>query len=338
MKSEYQVPYLYVPIDEEGYTQSFSIQDDNDLMESKDFFDEFGFVVYRDVLTHEACESTLSEIFDIMESSSGFQRDEIGTWDHWPTDSIERYGNISKPSIFRRQFMLNRMNPNLHKACATILEDEDIIVSHDRACFYRPTTQVMIDGTLQNKDGWKTQTNIHLDMNPWHWMEEDDTPIIERSKLTYYDIRHWIAENNLPSKEDGISIQGSINLIDNKEEDGGYLCVPGFHKVIEDYFRYTQKPNDGPSVAFHYKDKIQERKIRVSMREGSIILWDQRMAHGSTRNRSSTPRSAQFFRMFKRSTMTEERAVKRRKSLVHKLNLIPGVFEVSELGMREGGI
>ena len=34
-------------------------------------------------------------------------------------------------------------------------------------------------------------------------------------------------------------IQGLINLADNREDDGGFHCVPGCHKYIEDIARAT---------------------------------------------------------------------------------------------------
>jgi len=169
--------------------------------------------------------------------------------------------------------MINRMNPNLLTFCSAILEDQDLVVSHDRACFYRPTVGVPIMDTYQDKPEWRTVTNLHLDLNPWHFIEGDDFPIEERSKLSYNNIRHWINENNLPSVRDGlISIQGSIYLNDNRESDGGFILVPGFPGIFDQYFRTVPKKDNHPSYSFHYKDSIKEKNLE-SPQEKEVLFY-----------------------------------------------------------------
>jgi len=43
---------------------------------------------------------------------------------------------------------------------------------------------------------------------------------------------NFIYENN----QEGMCLQSVLNLLDNKEEDGGYICVPGFHNHFDAYF------------------------------------------------------------------------------------------------------
>jgi hypothetical protein len=53
--------------DEEGYIVSFDIE--SETKEILNFFDEYGFVCIKDVLTKEDCEDTVQDIFKYVESS-----------------------------------------------------------------------------------------------------------------------------------------------------------------------------------------------------------------------------------------------------------------------------
>jgi ectoine hydroxylase-related dioxygenase (phytanoyl-CoA dioxygenase family) len=63
--------------------------------------------------------------------------------------------------------------------------------------------------------------------------------------------------------------------------------------------------------------EIYRRAIRVSMREGSFVLWDQRVVHGSSPNDSHNFRVAQFIKGFRRDKVGSGR-LKRRTSLIAK--------------------
>jgi hypothetical protein len=77
---------LDVPKDPAGFTVAFDVAQEAEI---QDFFNKFGFVVVRDVLTQEACNNTLDEIYSILENGTKFKRNDVGTWSSWPADSIE---------------------------------------------------------------------------------------------------------------------------------------------------------------------------------------------------------------------------------------------------------
>lgn len=110
---------IQVPVDptDKRYTISFSVNQED---EAKKFFNEYGFVVIRDILSHDECQQTLSEIFDILEkeTKNKFNRNDMSTWNHWPENLIERYGSVSKPPIFTPQFMMNHQNLKIYKICS----------------------------------------------------------------------------------------------------------------------------------------------------------------------------------------------------------------------------
>jgi hypothetical protein len=56
----------------------------------KEFFDEFGFVVVRDVLTAEECEKTVDELWQVHSAMSGgrIKRDDSSTWENEVTFDV----------------------------------------------------------------------------------------------------------------------------------------------------------------------------------------------------------------------------------------------------------
>lgn len=114
--------------------------------------------------------------------------------------------------------MRNRQNPNVHKVFSLLLKEEDLITNHDRACLFRPTMGVQfatgrmiyliylrifeviftILGMRDPKE-WATADNVHIDMNPWHWMGDGKVNRDHLRKLRYDRPGNFIYENNQPS-------------------------------------------------------------------------------------------------------------------------------------------
>ncbi|CAJ1329084.1 unnamed protein product, partial [Effrenium voratum] len=68
------------------YVQSFGLDD----AQAVDFFQEYGFVVFRDVLDAQECEATVAEIWaSLEERTPGLRRQDRETWHLL---SSERYG------------------------------------------------------------------------------------------------------------------------------------------------------------------------------------------------------------------------------------------------------
>jgi ectoine hydroxylase-related dioxygenase (phytanoyl-CoA dioxygenase family) len=349
------IPRIIVPRDsmDPNYVHSFTVYDTKEML---DFFNEFGFVVVRDVLTAQECTDTLTEVFDILENfdpqNCKWDRNDIRTWNQWPSNGMERFGSPSRPPIFSRQFLLNRINPNVHKVFATLLGEDDLVVNHDRCCLYRPTCNILTyNGIQERMDAWETCPNLHLDMSPWCYLSTEGHKICDRSlrKLRYENTGAFIFENNQVSGDDGLQLQGVINLVDNYEEDGGFQIVPGFHKIFDDYFTSIAEqmnpnplksildPEDSTSLTAGYNfsknDIINKYGVRIPLRAGSVIVWNQKMPHGSLPNFSSRMRSAQFIKMFPRTSLMEhkERAKRRRQVIKEQLSKIYPPIHLSQL-------
>jgi len=278
---------LEFPFDEEGYSLSFTLDQQEEI---RQFFQQYGVVVVRGVLTPGECDNTLNDVYNILEHGPGFHRGDITTWSRWPNDSIERYGSPQKVPIFTPQFLRNRQNPNVYRVFSLLLNEEDLMVNHDRCCFFRPTKKGLTpNGQILESDmpQWGTHANLHIDMNPHAWLGDGEESRKALDNLRYDTLNQFIFENNQPSHSDGVQLQGVLNLFDNKIEDGGFQCVPGFHHHFDDYFRNV-KPSDSPSYNFKPNELPYKYGVRISMRAGSIVVWDQRMAHGSLPNCSST--------------------------------------------------
>jgi ectoine hydroxylase-related dioxygenase (phytanoyl-CoA dioxygenase family) len=316
------LPYKLAVPDESGlYTQNFDVTDEARI---KEFFEEYGFVVIRNALTGEECEKSISTIFDIIEeaTSNEFDRRDVSTWSHWPENSLEQYGSPQISPIFRAQFLNNRQNPIIHRLFSILLGSTELLVNHDRCCLFRPTAM--------NKE-WETKANLHLDMNPWNWLSDNQTERRELEALDYSKPNHFIFENNQPSKSDGVQLQGVINFVDNSVMDGGFVTVPRFHKEFDALFAtpprhtklsYTFFPGTGPF----------NRAERVAMPAGAVVVWDQRMAHGSFPNKSEVLRMAQFIKMFPTATVSHRRLALRARSLQNKMQkvLLPSTDASSE--------
>jgi hypothetical protein len=93
---------------------------------------------------------------------------------------------------------------------------------------------------------------------------------------------------------------------------------------------FHKKNNNNSSFNFNAKDPVFKNGCRVSLRAGSIVIWDARMAHGSLPNRSTQFRSAQFFKMFKSSTVSTTRCRNRQRAILNILNRLPGTIEFTE--------
>eukprot|EP01091_Cochliopodium_minus_P004263 TRINITY_DN1415_c0_g2_i1.p1 TRINITY_DN1415_c0_g2~~TRINITY_DN1415_c0_g2_i1.p1 ORF type:complete len:365 (-),score=100.75 TRINITY_DN1415_c0_g2_i1:483-1577(-) len=310
-----------VEVDNEGYTKSFSLEE---LDKAKEFFDDFGFVVVNNVLTNEECELTIDEIWEDVEETefSNVKRNDPKTWDQMPGYRGE--GIVGGYCIFSKQFVLNRMNPNIYKVFEKIYGNKKLLSNQDRAGLFRPTKNEKIG----NKPKWTTFLNLHFDCNPWKYVESlDDTESNKiLNSLDYGTVCDFIEENNYIGSINSpkLHVQASINLADNKKEDGGFIVVPGFKKEFVSFVNATKttlkKKFGGTTFVVLPKDEpVYQRYIRVCSRAGSLIIWQQVTPHGSAPNTSGNFRYAQFLKFFTCDDIDEGRLQRRTQKLKEEL-------------------
>jgi len=294
------------------YIRDFLLDEAGDAVS---FFKEFGFVVFKDILSPEECKASADAILQLFEKGTDgkFRREDPSTWGHFPQGGMEQFGLPSRKPAMIEQFLRNRASQRVHEAFARLLGEEDLLTNHDRVCFQRPTM-----GEHGSKR-WATRSNLHLDMNPWHYLSEDGSARRALDYLDYSSMTDLFAENNSVFASDGLFLQGTLNFLDNHEDDGGYQCVPGFSRIFREVFGSVPMPreqHDAPSWKFHGDSPVPlphilQHQMRVPMRAGSLVLWDQRTPHGSRRNFSVRPRFAQFLKLFPRRFVNEIQLRKR---------------------------
>ena len=81
---EASVPFLEVPRDDEDWRFAQSFAPVGQEAEARRFYEEYGFAVFRDVLTAEETEASRSEILSYIERTvEGFEAEEPQTWAVW---------------------------------------------------------------------------------------------------------------------------------------------------------------------------------------------------------------------------------------------------------------
>eukprot|EP00501_MAST-03F_sp_TOSAG23-6_P000957 GSMAST32.ASY1.ANO1.993.1 assembled CDS len=246
-----------------------------------------------------------------------------------------RYGLADKQAVFTRQILRNRQSKKLYSALNTILPPWDGFTYDCQDILDNPkTSQVTANSVVFSQDRWclyppslgnpQRQTNnpgAHLDICPWQYLSingPNQTRNVQtnidnlRYKNGLYDFR---AEINCVKGKFGPHNQGILNLIDAY---GGTAVVPGFHKCYPKWSQSlgTYKENRVGQLFFSYEilyltnfkflkcfftkyDPIHKLMRRVTLRAGSLLLWNQCTVHGAQPNTSDRPRVAQFVRGFR---------------------------------------
>jgi len=258
--------------------------------EAREFFEQYGVVVFRDVLSPAEAAMSTQSVFDLLEDGSGgqFRRDDVRSWDAFPDQGMEKFGMPTRDPVLTPQFLANRAHPKVHAAFAALLGTDELLVNHDRCSFMRPTAM---------RCRWGTATNLHLDMSPWSYLANCGA-----RPESYRSLRSFFAENNGVREADGLCLQAIISFVDNEEQDGGFWAVPGFRHIFHEFFAHYACPEpqrDAPSLKFVGPlEAVSRAACRVTTRAGSMVVWDQMTPHGSVNNNSSNPRIAMFLKLF----------------------------------------
>jgi ectoine hydroxylase-related dioxygenase (phytanoyl-CoA dioxygenase family) len=88
-------------------------------------------------------------------------------------------------------------------------------------------------------------------------------------------------------------IQGLVYLTDTAADQGAFTCVPTFHRRIDEWLARhpSEAERDGNAP-----DLVPDARP-VPGQAGDLVLWDQRLPHGSSPNRASFPRIVLYLTM-----------------------------------------
>jgi len=284
----------------------------------RDHMSEYGFVVVKGILTHEECKATATAANEIV--GNGFCCTDGSTYGKFRGNA---YGVIGRGPLFHEQLVRNRCSERMMELYSTLYDcpASELLCSHDRLGFYRPTQGKF--GSLAYQTPYYAP-GVHLDFGPLAYETDEGSVDKLIQDIGYGRNGDLVKENNLRHKGMGSLFQGVINIFDNRDEDGGHLNVPGFHKEFskwcEERFEGGEKPCDLFRYIFDLKQKADSKFIggkthRVVAKAGSAIVWDVRLAHGTVPNRSARPRLIQFCNYFPRKALGDK-AISRRKTLL----------------------
>lgn len=322
---EASVPFLEVPRDDEDWRFAQSFAPVGQEAEARRFYEEYGFAVFRDVLTAEETEASRSEILSYIERTvEGFEAEEPQTWAVWKS---KQFGMPAPDPAawWQPQLCRNRCNPRVAAGFAQLLQcaPETLRCNHDRWALYRV--------------GVKTRRNVHLDISPWAYQNDHAAIAARRAENSYasHDDLYGGVESNLVSSANGPHLQGTLALLPNLEHDAGFLCVPGSHRTFDEWVaQLDSSARGGARHDFPEHSHMMSLAQRVPVREGSLIVWDVRLAHGSQPDQSERgaecrARFVQFVTL-RSAQIYDEQQMTRRSALVSRLFAAHSVQEPAD--------
>jgi hypothetical protein len=89
-----------------------------------------------------------------------------------------------------------------------------------------------------------------------------------------------------------LGVQGILYLVDVQEDQGAFTCVPGFHRKIKQWLAELPPGADA---------RVEGLKISgatpIAAKAGDMVIWNNLLPHGSSPNRNTRPRVAQYISM-----------------------------------------
>lgn len=355
----------WIPLDEDGYVQSFAVEDTEG---QRAFFDTYGFVVVRDVLDSTEVDATVDEIWTDTEALANrakfdgdtlLSRDDPNTWKTWPSMGM---GILGGDIAAGPQAWTNRQHPRVHQVYANLFGTEKLISSVDRYGIMRPTKNVkmmkkrksvdaegneveVVEEVVKDRPNWQTTEQwFHWDLAVWAWFGLAPCPDPQKEQDIHdgwlmSGAMKFITENNGTVDFKGYEkMQGLLALSDSTEEDGGFETVPGYHKFLETWAKQTPIFNKGSFVYVPKEDPLREHSQKITARKGSLVVWSSRMPHCNYPNTGPNFRFVQYLKMFPAVVMPPTNSSiwsVRAQVLRHRL---PQGFEPSELGQLVFGL
>lgn len=100
---------------------------------------------------------------------------------------------------------------------------------------------------------------------------------------------HWDAQLEPPLP---FGVQGIVYLEDTPAEQGAFACVPGFHRIVDDWLRAL------PAGVDAYSRLPGMEAAPIAGEAGDLIVWHHALPHGASANRGARPRVVQYLTMY----------------------------------------
>jgi len=242
----------------------------------------------------------------------GIQRDDPNTWDNdiWPGNyKVGFLSNFSEMEM--QEAWDNRQHPNVYTSFSNILEEKELWITFGHFGMMRPTKNIPIKEQEETIDRpqWKTNAYwLHWDQNPW--------------------------------KEPGfVRIQGILALTDCDEDTGGFHCVPGFVPHFKEWAQSCiDQMTDAQLVYIPLHDPMRKGVQKLTMKRGSLLIWDSRLPHGSFPNNNDKFRVVQYLTAIKAEENNEILKQKRLKTFFAREKIARAHINLTELGQKLLGL
>ena len=309
---------LEPPLDDDDYRYTASFPAANPASEeAAAWFAKFGFVIFPGAASAQDGSAGRTDIWaQLASQSDGLVPGDQRTWGQ---ALLTRFGMPKhRGPVFRAPLLRLRQSPDLHRCFQAVMNgggggDTDtnncppLVCSFDRWLLHRGGAE---------KPEWRTERNIHLDLNPWEFVQDEPRVYDRLAALRYATTSDFIRECNDVASGMGRCVQGILNLQDNFDDQegcgGGTILVPGFHTVFDSWVCGAADPAQRCSGAMQYKvlasDPLNKLAVRATLRAGSLLIWDQRLMHGSAPNTSPRCRYGLPIRCFNAALMSPQRA------------------------------
>ncbi|KAF0972300.1 hypothetical protein FDP41_009203 [Naegleria fowleri] len=338
-----------VPCDESDPTFTKSFDPLTQMDQAKEFFREWGFAVFRNVLNSEQVEKSIQDVMDYLESGqvlntyagdllkrheTQLKRENPSTWinSNWP--SMKEEGILGVPPVFTKQAMDNRQQELLYHVFKEMTDLRRMVVPKKKT----EEKLVVVDTEVKDFPEHKSKRNVHFDRNPWSYVY-DLNSLSGAFPHDYLYLPGFCVEYNEAGRyDDGIvKLQALLNFVDNREQDGGFIIVPKFHKYFLQWVQATKKTlgakhHSSFLVLNSIQKEIAEKGVRLPLRAGDLLIWDIVMPHGSAPNDSDRYRLCQFLKMFPAQPLKKERM-----KVIQKAVDLNGM-QLTELGAKLFGL
>ena len=231
------------------------------------FFEENGYVVACGAVSAEQAAATAQEVWEF----SGKDPADPESWYGVHMRAGKEYGTRGAPGIMVEMYhgprqWENRTAPGVHEAFSQIWGTRKLWCSMDRVSINPPCRD---DEILQDPQ---------LEARGVHW----DNAQLRLAKS---------AADVGPLK---FGVQGVLYLVDTLPENGAFVCVPGFHRVIDEWLQ-ALPPGAQPAQQDYLAMRGAEDKglTRIGAKAGDLVIWQTTLPHYSAVNIGTAPRVAQ---------------------------------------------
>lgn len=222
--------------------------------QDKAFWEEHGYVIIPAAVPQENLAHMVETIWAFLQIDPNNQEAWYKYKPYTRENSCSPISSAGMVEIYQHQALWdNRQCPRVHQAFTEIWNNEKLWVSLDRANMKPPARE--------DKPEWCNKGMIHWDT---------DT-----------------SQQPIP-----FGVQGVLYLTDTSEQQGGFQCVPGFHRHFDTWIK-TQPEDRDPR-----RPDLTGLDVKsIAGKAGDLLIWHRLLAHGNGHNRSDKPRLAQYITM-----------------------------------------